>query len=328
MPQSPTVGTQEEDTGATPLGAEPTSIAWELTTLRLGPGHVALVQSLGEPAARLACLVLYSGAEPGQRHLLRDGRLRLGRAPDCELLLDSPGISRRHAELLVAGDTVHLRDLGSVNGTHVNERRVQEQVLLQDGDLVRLGDVLLKFYPRHSLDALLHDHFYRMATVDALTEVYTRRYVLDALAREVRRAQRSGSPLAVACVDLDHFKVVNDRWGHDAGDQVLRQSASTLRAALRGSDILGRTGGEEFLVVLPDTPLSEALMLAERLRAALARHTLTLRGPDGDELPHQQTASIGVATLTPETSGVRELLAQADARLYAAKHAGRNRVSG
>ncbi len=318
----------DDDTSAAPLGSEPPTQAWDQPTVRLGPGQLALVQSLGDPATRVACLVLYSGAEPGQRHPLREGTLRLGRAPDCELPLDNPGISRRHAELQVTGDSVRLRDLGSVNGTHVNDNRVHDSVELRDGDMLRLGDVLLKFYPRHSLDALLHDHIYRMATVDAVTGVYTRRYVLDALAREINRARRSGRALAVASLDLDHFKAVNDRWGHDAGDQVLHAAAATLQSALRGGDILGRTGGEEFLAVLPDTPPADALALAERLRASLAGRMLTLRQPDGRELQHRQTASLGVAVLTPEMSGARELLAAADALLYAAKRSGRNQVSG
>jgi diguanylate cyclase (GGDEF)-like protein len=307
-------------------GADQPTLIWDQPTVRLSPGHVALVQSLGDPATHRPCLVLYSGPEPGQRYQLREGTLHLGRAPDCELPLDNPGISRRHAELQVSGDTVRLRDLGSVNGTHVNGQRLSGPVALCDGDMLRLGEVLLKFYPRHSLDALLHDHIYRMATVDALTEVYTRRYVLATLAREIRSAQHSGRPLAVACLDLDHFKSVNDRWGHDAGDQVLRSSAATLHAALRGGDILGRTGGEEFMAVLPDTPRADALALAERLRAALAGRTLTVRQPDGSELPHRQTASLGVAVLTSEMSGARELLAAADTRLYDAKRAGRDRV--
>ncbi|MDP2004513.1 MAG: GGDEF domain-containing protein [Rubrivivax sp.] len=317
----------QEDTGATPLGADRSTLTWDQPTVRLGPGQVALVQSLGDPATHQACLVLYSGPEPGQRYPLHEGTLRLGRAPDCELPLDSPGISRRHAELQVGRDGVRLRDLGSVNGTHVNEHRVDEAVVLQDGDLLRLGDVLLKFFPRHSMDALLHDRIYRMATVDAGTEVFSRRYVLDALAREIRRARRGNRPLAVLCLDLDHFKTVNDRWGHDSGDQVLREAAATLYAGLRGSDILGRVGGEEFLAVLPDTPPADARDLAERLRGALAARTLALRQADGSEVPHRQTVSLGVALLTPEMADARDLLAVADAKLYEAKRAGRNRVA-
>ncbi|MBA4178178.1 MAG: GGDEF domain-containing protein [Leptothrix sp. (in: Bacteria)] len=317
-----------DDLEAQPAPADRSTLTWDQPTVRLSQGQVALAQSLGDRDARQACLVLYSGPAPGQRYALAQGTLALGRAPDCQVQLDSPGISRRHAEFAVSDDSVRLRDLGSVNGTHVNERRIDGSVLLRDGDMLRLGDVMLKYYPRDSLDALLHDRIYRLATVDELTEVFTRRYVMDTLAREYRRARRGARALSVLCLDLDHFKDVNDRWGHAAGDQVLHEAAATLHGALRGSDILGRTGGEEFLAVLPGTPPAEAQVLAERLRAALAARTLALRAADGSEHAHRQTVSVGMASLGPGTAGVRELLAAADASLYEAKRAGRNRVAG
>jgi diguanylate cyclase (GGDEF)-like protein len=305
------------------------TLTWDQPTVRLKQGEMTLVQSLGDPAARSACLVLYSGAEPGQRFALPEGTLSMGRAPDCQVLLDNPAISRRHAELQVQGAEVRLRDLGSVNGSWVNEQRLRENtVLLADGDMLRLGEVVLKFFQRESIDALLHDRIYRMATVDAGTEVFTRRYVMDTLAREIRRARRGGGTLSVLGIDLDHFKSVNDRWGHNAGDQVLREAAATAHATLRSTDVLGRTGGEEFLAVLPDTGLTEARALAERVRAAIAARPVVLTQPDGREVQHAQTASIGVATLTPALLTLRDLLGAADARLYEAKHAGRNRVAG
>ena len=310
----------------TPLQADD-PYTWDQPTVRLKQGEMTLFQSLGDPtAARSACLVLYSGAQPGQRFALPEGTLSLGRAPDCQLLLDNAAISRRHAELQVQGAEVRLRDLDSVNGSWVNEHRLRGTVLLADGDMLRLGDVVLKFFQRESIDALLHDRIYRMATVDAGTEVFTRRYVLDALARELRSARRNARPLSVMCIDLDHFKAVNDQWGHHAGDQVLREAAATAHATLRGTDVLGRTGGEEFLVVLPETALPEAQALAERVRAAIAARTVALAAPDGREVMHAQTASIGVASLDATAHNVRELLGAADARLYQAKHAGRNRV--
>lgn len=302
-------------------------LTWDMSTVRLNQGDLALVQSLGDPHTHPACLVLYSGAEPGLRHALPEGQLTVGRAPDCDLTLDSPGVSRRHAELQVAADTVRVRDLGSVNGTHVNGLRIEGSIVLKSADMLRLGDTLLKFYARHSMDALLHDRFYRLATVDAGTGVYSRRYVLDALTREIKRARRHSRPLAVICLDLDHFKSVNDRWGHDAGDQVLRETTITAHACLRGNDLLGRIGGEEFLVVLPDTTLQDALTLAERLRSTLAARTLSLLQADGTEVAHRQTASQGIAVLTPKLASARELVAAADAKLYEAKRAGRNGVA-
>lgn len=308
--------------------AEPRTAFWDHPTVRLNQSDITLAQSLGDRSSRAACLVLYSGAEPGRRFTLGDGTHTLGRAPDCQVPLDTAGTSRRHAELQVTGQHVMLSDLGSVNGTHVNERRVDVPVVLKDGDMLRLGDVLLKFFASHSLESLLHDRIYRMATVDAGTEVFSKRYVTDALEREVRRARRHRQPLAVMCFDLDHFKAVNDSFGHNAGDHALRETAVLARGQLRAGDILGRIGGEEFLAVLPDTTLADALALADRVRAALQAQTLMLPLPDGREQPHQQTASFGVAVLTPELKGALDLLGAADTRLYQAKHAGRNRVVG
>lgn len=301
---------------------------WDHPTVRLKQGEVTLFQSLGAAGLRQPCLVQYSGEAPGQRFALPEGTLSLGRAPECQVQLDSPGVSRRHAELVVQGDTVHFNDAGSVNGSWVNDKRVRAPVLLKDGDLLRLGELVLKFYGRDSVDALLHDHIYRMATVDAGTEVFTKRYVMDTLAREMRRARRHKRPLSLLCIDLDHFKSVNDRWGHNAGDTVLREAAATAHGALRNTDVLGRCGGEEFVAVLPETTLEEARVLAERVRAALAARSIALQGEDGADLRHVQTASIGVAAFTPALATARELLGEADARMYEAKRNGRNRVVG
>jgi diguanylate cyclase (GGDEF)-like protein len=304
---------------------------WEHSTIRLSKGDVTLFQSLGEPTQRRACLILYSGNDLGRRYALDGERMLIGRAPDCEVHIDSPGLSRRHAELQVEGDTVLLRDLGSANGTRVNDARVELPTMLKDGDLIRLGKVVLRYYDRQSLDALLHDRIYRIATVDAGTDVYTKRYFLAALEREMQLARRSQRPLSLVCLDLDFFKSVNDRWGHNAGDVVLREAASAMKQVVRGTDIIGRIGGEEFAVVLPETALAAALELAERLRAALAGQTVRLElasEQGGSVVLHQQTASLGVAELAPPMQEPRDLLGAADAQLYAAKRAGRNRVHG
>ena len=307
----------------------PRSPPWDAPTVRLNQADLTLILSLGDPSARGACLVLYSGSVPGRRYDLHDGTLSVGRSPDCSLpILESVSLSRHHAELQVAGDSVQLRDLGSVNGTQVNGQRVEGTVMLKDGDMLCLGELLLKYFQRGSIDALLHDQIYRIATVDAGTEVFTKRYVLDALEREVRQAGRSGNALAVLCLDLDHFKTVNDRWGHEAGDQVLREAAAAVHGSVRSGDIVGRVGGEEFLVVLPGASLAEAQALAERVRAAVAARRTQLRQADGGAVLHEQTVSIGVAELTDDMVGARDLLAAGDARLYAAKQGGRNRVVG
>jgi diguanylate cyclase (GGDEF)-like protein len=302
----------------------------DATTLRLAKGQVSLLQALLDGGRseleRQPCLVLYSGADAGRRYMLPEGTLVVGRAPGCELRMDSSAISRRHAELSVQGDQVWLRDLGSANGSQVNDVRVEGSVRLQDADVVRLADVVLKFYGADNLDALLHDRIWRLAAIDAGTDVFSRRFVLDALERELRLAQRHRRALSLVCFDLDQFKAANDRWGHNTGDQVLRETAGVGRAVLRGTDLLGRLGGEEFAVVLPETALGAAIELAERMRGAVAEHAVPVPGPAGSMTAYRQTISLGVAQLSTQMTSVRDLLEAADRRLYAAKSGGRNRV--
>ncbi len=301
---------------------------------RLNPADLALFQALGESAQRRPCLILNSVGNVGTRFALQGPRTTLGRSPECDVCLESLGVSRRHAELREVGDTVTLYDLGSSNGTHLNEQRIQAPVELKDGDVLRLGAAVLKFCDRQSQDALLHDRLYRLATVDSGTDAYTRKYLLEALEREVKLTRRTGRPLSVMCLDLDNFKAVNNRHGHNAGDLVLRSTATATQERLRGSDILARMGGDEFAVVLPDTELPAAIELAERVRTAVAARSFELATPGqvsaaapATTTRHRQTVSIGVTQLTQHTLDVRDLLGAADAMLYAAKRAGRNRVS-
>ena len=162
----------------------------------------------------------------------------------------------------------------------------------------------------------LHD----LATTDALSGLWNRRHFLDCARVEVRRAQRHGQPLTVVLADIDHFKRVNDDQGHAAGDDVIRHVSAVLRGQLRAPDIVGRWGGEEFIMLLPQTDLAGAAMLCDRLR----------RDVETTPCEHSQraihvTMSFGVAAVDLE-SALEESAKHADAALYEAKHAGRNRV--
>ena len=157
----------------------------------------------------------------------------------------------------------------------------------------------------------------KLSLTDALTGVGNRRMLDEALAREVERARRQGQALSLLILDIDHFKRVNDTWGHETGDRVLRETGSSLLQMLRATDIATRMGGEEFVVLLPATALAEAVVCAERFRAALATHDFALAAP--------VTSSFGVAALQPQENG-SALLARADGALYLAKQQGRNRV--
>jgi diguanylate cyclase (GGDEF)-like protein len=159
----------------------------------------------------------------------------------------------------------------------------------------------------------------RQASTDALTGLPNRRALQDALARMVAQAARSDRPLAAIGIDLDHFKDVNDRFGHDMGDAVLAHVGTLLAASVRAGDLVGRVGGEEFVVLAPDTGVDGARTLAESLRAALAREVVP--GLDRDV-----TGSFGVAVLPDHADSAAALLRLADRALYAAKSAGRDRV--
>lgn len=155
-----------------------------------------------------------------------------------------------------------------------------------------------------------------LATRDSLTGVYNRRAFLDAAALELERSRRYGSALAVVQIDLDQFKRVNDRFGHQAGDRVLVDFATRVTGLLRSSDVFGRMGGEEFTLLLPQTAAAEALQVAERIRMALVEADIT----------PTYTASLGVATTQCGAPSLEGLMAVADAALYRAKENGRNRV--
>jgi diguanylate cyclase (GGDEF)-like protein len=299
----------------------------EPPTIVLEKSEISLFQHLD--GAALPCLILYSGPDAGRRIDLDSGFLILGRSPEAQVRIDSPGLSRRHAELQVFGHQVVLKDLGSANGSHVNGTRVEGAVALKDGDLLRVANVLLRFHDAQSVDALLHDRIYRLATVDEGTGAFNRKYLADVLEKEVARARRGVRPLAVVVYDLDHFKAVNDTWGHAAGDQVLRECTARVRGELRTGEALCRMGGEEFLVLMPGSNAAQAAGLAQRLRDRVASEPFVISaGPAGStrQVRHSQTISLGVAEWTPVLTDGRDLLEQADRRLYAAKRGGRDRV--
>jgi len=172
-------------------------------------------------------------------------------------------------------------------------------------------------------NARLFEETRQLAITDELTGLANHRQFYHQLAREVRRAQRYKRPLTLLMLDLDHFKQYNDRYGHLAGDQALRETAEVLRRNAREVDILARYGGEEFAIILPETEMEPAVIQAERTRAAIAGHAFRGRdsNPQGD-----LTVSIGVATLTPGMRKIEELVHDADVALYRAKSQGRNRL--
>lgn len=254
----------------------------------------------------------------GQRVAL-EGEVVIGRDAGCAVRLAADDVSRRHARVTPDGDGHVLADLGSTNGTWVNGREVETH-RLRAGDVVRLGPFAARYVAAGDADGRQLEELARAARRDPLTGAANRRAFDEELAREIARAGRTGAPLAVVALDVDRFKTFNDEHGHAAGDAALAAVAARAGETLRAGDLLARTGGEEFAVLLPGADLAAAFDAAERIRTGIAAAAVEVAGR-----VLAVTASFGCAELRPGEDG-DALLGRADARLYDAKRAGRNRV--
>ena len=272
-------------------------------------------------------LVRYVGQPLGECFPLPAKGLELGRAPDCGLCLPEVEVSRHHASLLPAADggAVELRDLGSTNGVFVNGLRAEAYpgpLRLVAEDVLRVSGHAFKLKHMDALERRYHQDMVTRTTLDPLTGVGNRAFVLHQLESHVNLARRHQRPLSVILADLDQFKAVNDTLGHLTGDRALEAFGALLLGRMRDSDPTGRLGGDEFLIVLPDTPAPQALRVAEDLRKALGDQPLDL----GEGQRVVLTCSLGVAEFKVDDSDGGALLARADALLYGAKAGGRNRV--
>ena len=266
-----------------------------------------------------ACMVVIYGANLGHKYELAEPVL-MGRGEECDIVLTADSVSRKHAIVEPRIDGTRLRDLASTNGTYVNDEPVHE-CMLRHGDLVKVGDTIYKFLAAGNIEQAYHEEIYRMTIIDGLTGAYNRRYVQEYLEREVPRACRYDRALSVVMLDIDHFKLVNDEYGHLTGDFVLREVSELARRRIRREEVFGRYGGEEFCIVLPETPSSGATTLAEHIRELVEGHRFEF---DGDVIA--VTLSGGVAQLRKGMDEWTALVEAADMNLYRAKGGGRNRV--
>src|SRR5438132_4992217 len=222
---------------------------------------------------RDACVVhIYpTGPGMGTRYPLTDVPMVLGRGNDSDMRINDHSVSRRHARIQPAADGYFAVDLQSTNGTFVNDVPAS-MCKLQDGDYLRVGNCIYRFLAGGNVEAEYHEEIYRLTIIDALTEIHNQRYLLEFLDRELSRSARHGRPLALALIDIDWFKTVNDKLGHLAGDYTLRELAACVRNSIRREDLFARYGGEEFGVVLVETTAAEALDVAERMRQTIEEH--------------------------------------------------------
>lgn len=270
------------------------------------------------------CLVVLYTPTPsdlGRRHVLERPVTTIGRGRDNDIVLPSDCVSRRHVRLEHRPNGLYLVDLASTNGTFVNDAtRTIGEHRLSRGDQLKVGDTIFKFLSGSDVEAQYHEIIFRMTVTDGLTNLANRKQLDALLNEEIPRARRHRRDLSVLMLDIDHFKSINDTYGHLAGDSVLRGLASILQKRLRPNDKLGRYGGEEFCAILPETSLQSAALIAEELRALVDAHCFV-----DEQREIRVTISIGAAALGDgmQTEG---LYKSADDMLYQAKRTGRNKV--
>jgi len=258
----------------------------------------------------------------------------LGRALEADVRVNDARASRLHARINTerdrAGGEVRYRitDLGSTNGTILNGQPVSE-AFLQDGDKVVIGEHLMRFELLDEIDREFQRQIHRLLVHDELTGLLTSKSFFSELRREAARAEFEARPFCVLMMDIDHFKTVNDTYGHLTGSQTLEEVGACITRALRAGDVAARFGGEEFAAFLLDADIMQGLVAAERVRDAVEQQefTITRRSSAADgPRTHRITISIGVASFPDDARDPIELIEQADSALYRAKRSGRNRV--
>jgi two-component system, cell cycle response regulator len=281
-------------------------------------------------SARPMYLIVVGGGIPGAMIRLAPEGAQLGRSSENSVRVPDLSISRRHAVIGVDDHgSAWLTDLGSTNGTYLNNRRIapHHACRLEDGDRIQLGSsFVVKFVGLDPCDEQFQREMFERTVRDTLTGLYNRAYFLDQLGPAAETGAARGLGLAVLMLDVDHFKAINDNYGHDAGDAVLKDIAQVLRECTRSEDLVARYGGEEFVVALTVNAPDQATERAERIRAAIASRRCASVCAGSGQAP-RVTASIGLAFARPgRTRNTSALITAADHGLYQAKRSGRNRV--
>lgn len=273
-------------------------------------------------SGRGCVLQIYPATAQAEMILLNDRRTLIGRELSCGITLDDNVVSRIHAAIDLEGSSYSIVHLGSRNGTFVDDKLLRSQRRLHGGEHIRIGGTILKFMASMDEEAQYHAVVQELMTLDPLTNVYNRSFLMSTLEKLLSRCQFTTHSVSVIMIDIDYFKRVNDSYGHLIGDEVLRLFSERVRNVLRPDDVLCRLGGEEFVVLSERTRLGDAAGIAERIRLTVASAPFSTQGG-----PIAITCSLGVMTADEaNVCKVDELLSRADELMYAAKSSGRNCV--
>jgi diguanylate cyclase (GGDEF)-like protein len=272
-------------------------------------------------------LTVIAGSEIdfGKHFVLEKKRSVLGREKVNDIALNDGKVSKVHCEISVIRsgkgvDQIYLLDLDSTNGTFINGDAVV-QAPLRGGDKVQVGDTILQLSFSDEIEREYHAKLFDFAARDALTGMYNKRFIINELENYCRIARRSSRAFSIIMIDIDDFKNINDRYGHLSGDEYLKRFAGLIHASLRDQDIAGRVGGEEFLIILPETAIDGALQLAVRIRKRVEEFVMEHQG-----YKIRTTISAGVCQYECKLKDTGEFLELADQALYEAKRSEKNKV--
>ncbi|MET0593988.1 MAG: GGDEF domain-containing protein [Polyangiaceae bacterium] len=314
-----------------PPGGRPPSFLDEFEEEVTSVGKLPALDGRVKPPVSVrdrATFTVVSGPNAGAIFSLVADENIIGRGKECSIRVIDAGISRRHARVVrqAPGQYV-VEDLGSSNGTFLGGEKIVGQRPLAEGDRLAVGPTIeLRFGFTDEAEEGALRRLYESSVLDALTGAYNRKHFEERLASEVAYAKRHETPLSLLMFDLDHFKRVNDTFGHLGGDHVLRTVGGLVKRTLRVEDIFARYGGEEFAIIARGIDVGKAYLFAERIRIAIETAKIEYNG-----LLVPVTVSLGVAALAcvSENPTAEALIGKADERLYVAKGTGRNRtVSG
>lgn len=293
------------------------------TTLYLDDMTKILKAPEQEAQSRPAALLVISGELNGTIIDLQQPMIQAGRGIDNTIHLNFTAISRYHFRLKAHENTHLLEDCGSTNGTFLNDAKLQGSAPLKKGDIIKVGTLAFKYIPKGDPERLAYDKLSLDANLDTHTGCYNKTFFNKSLTHLVNQAKLNNQTLSLIVIDLDHFKQINDTFGHDAGDFILKEIAQLIReSGIRTGDIFARYGGEEFVILLPKTILKQAVVIAERVRQLIASRTF--------EYNTQKltiTASMGVTEYNKEMFTGTDLFKKADELVYLSKKQGRNRIT-
>ncbi len=266
-------------------------------------------------------LVILSGQDQGKQYRLHRQYNTFGRTQDVDLTIADAKISRKHGVFIINQDSIVLEDCQSTNGCFVDGIRIQ-RLVIEATARIQVGNTLMKIEYKKASEVESEIELYEAANVDALTNIPNRRAFMIRAQEEFSYCKRNNCHLTIIMCDVDHFKRINDNFGHPAGDQVLKDLANFLHIQMRKEDMLARYGGEEFIMLLRDTAANSASRWAERVREKVEKINFTVQ-----DLIIPATISIGVCSRTGEQmTTLNDVIKEADDALYQAKHNGRNRV--